>query len=301
MRVLRTLTLAASGMTAAGALAACLGTSQTALPVAPLQPPNGSPSQSLAKEGLFPNGQDGKVFGTLGNNGQVVLIDFKSGEVLDAISLNEPFGSCVQGETVWISVGGDFALRRYDGAGKLLTVLSEPGWIPHGCAVHDGALAVANLSTISGGRGNVTIFAGAKGSGKTYAVPGMTHVFYVCYDPAGDLFAAGIHGNSIDSGYRLAELEHGPSRFTALTLIGGRISYPGGMQYAHDMLVLTDMYTFSAIYRARVVGSTATVIGSTPIKGGPLNAWYIYDERVLVSTWNSTDVSVYRYPAGGLP
>jgi hypothetical protein len=301
MRVLRMVPFAVAGAIAAGTMAACSGASQPGLPVAQMQPlTNGSSGlQGLNKEWPSSSVQSSKIFAVVGNEGDLVIIDFKSGARLATIALNEPQGLCLDNGTVWVGVGLDAALRRYSGAGKLLATLSDPGQIPNACAVYDGTLAVANIETISGGTGSVTLFAGGKGTGKSYAVPGMQEVFYVTYDPAGDLLAAGTNGNINDGSYRLAELKNGASRFTVLTLRGASISFPGGMQYADNRLAISDLYAPSTIYQTQLVGSTVKVTGSTSIDGEQPQAWYVHERQLIVSPFGTNNIVVYAYPVGG--
>jgi hypothetical protein len=301
MRVLQIVPLAMAGAIAAGTIAACSGASQPGPPVAQVQTLTNVRSglQSLNKEWLSPGVQSSKIFAVVGNEGNLVIIDFKSGALLATIAINEPQGLCLDDGTVWVGVGLDSALRRYSGAGKLLATLSDPGQIPNACSVYDGTLAVANIETISGGTGSVTLFAGGKGTGKSYAVPGMQEVFYVTYDSTGDLLAAGTNGNINDGSYRLAELKHGASRFTVLTLRGASISFPGGMQYADNALTISDLYAPSTIYQAHLVGSTVKVTGSTSIDGEQPEAWYIHERQLIVSPFGTNNIVVYAYPAGG--
>jgi hypothetical protein len=219
-------------------------------------------------------------------------------------NLSEPQGLCAQkGKSAWLANTGDSNLIHYSAAGKVLSTLSDPSQYPVGCSVYKGALAVSNIISTSGGAGSVTIFAGGKGSGKNYAVTDLARVYFIGYDTKGNLYVDGSDSSGI---FGLAELAKGASAFTALTLSGATINFPGTIQFARGSLVVGDQSGsagHSVLYQTTVSGTTATVTGSTQLDSASdaVQCWITAKAGVVVPDAGSATVQYYPYPAGGSP
>jgi hypothetical protein len=121
----------------------------------------------------------------------VDLFGYKSLKLLDQITgLSEPQGMCSHKKTAWLANTGGSDFIHYNAAGKVIGILPDPGEYPVGCAVDKrGDLAGANIISTNSGPGSVSIWAGGHGSPTNYPIPGMTRVYFLAYDPHGNLFA----------------------------------------------------------------------------------------------------------------
>jgi hypothetical protein len=220
-------------------------------------------------------------------------------------NLNQPQGLCAQnGTSAWVANTSDSNLLHYGPGGHLLAggTLSDPGQYPVGCSVYGTTLAVSNIISTTGGNGSVTIFPNGTGPGTNYAVSNLARVYFIGYDPNGNLFVDGSDSNGV---FGLAELVNGGAAFTPLTLAGATVNFPGTVQFAGGHLVIGDQSGsggHSILYQTIVSGATATVTGSTQLNSAvdAVQCW-IRGGRVIVPDAGSANVQFYSYPAGGTP
>jgi hypothetical protein len=247
-----------------------------------------------------------KAFISDAGNNTLDRYTFPGGVFRSSITgLNEPQGLCAQNHTsAWLADTGNSNLLHYGVGGHILAggTLSDPNQYPVGCSVFGTTLAVSNIVSTSGGNGSVTIFANGSGSGTNYAVSNLARVYFIGYDPQGNLFVDGSDANGV---FGLAELVSGGSAFTPLTLVNATINFPGTVQYAHGKLVIGDQSGsagHSILYQATVSNGTATVMGSTQLNSAvdAVQVW-ISGTRVVVPDAGSANVQYYSYPAGGTP
>jgi hypothetical protein len=188
--------------------------------------------------------------------GTLTGFDFPEGECTDASG------------NIWIANTGAMEMELYSRSGTLLRTLSVTDEYPAGCAVNlaTGDLAVANIENSSGGAGNITIFAGATGSGTPYTVPSMYEYFFVGYDPYGNLYFDGTNA-SRTSAY-LGEIPSGVPYAGLISLVGGTLHLPGFVQWyaPGNYLALGDQEcggeTASCIYSVSVSASVGTITGT---------------------------------------
>ncbi|MBV9233446.1 MAG: hypothetical protein JO030_05330 [Candidatus Eremiobacteraeota bacterium] len=209
-----------------------------------------------------------------------------------------PFGECSDRDgNVWITDLNSQIVEYAHGGTTIIATLNDPGQASYGCAVdpESGDLAVANLETLSGGPGSVSIYKHAKGTPKVYADPNSVNEYFLYYHND-TLYVVGQKFNS--GAYQLAAFAH--KKFTDLTLTGGTISYPGGVGFDHGLWIGDSGSGSSAtIYQIAVKGTTATVTGTTPLTNGR----YCGQELAYrgAALCPSGSVLLYKYPAGGDP
>jgi hypothetical protein len=186
---------------------------------------------------------------------------------------------------------------------------------PNDCSVDEksGRLAVATWAKYPSyaGPGSVSIYKDAQGTPTTYSVPGVWFVVSCAYDPKGNLFVDGMpYGyGSYPIGFVLAELPKGSIQFANLS-VNASLASAGGIQW-DGKYVAVDDNTNNIVYQLSVAGSTATVEGTTDLKGD----WdyeQIYKFAVPHSKHGQATVLIggnqdagvlgfWDYPAGGSP
>jgi len=217
---------------------------------------------------------------------------------------NEPQGMCSHKKTAWLANTGASNLVHLNAGGKVIGTLADPGQYPVGCALDkQGDLAVANIISTSGGAGSVSIWTDAKGNPTSYPVAGLSRVYFIAYDPHGDLFVDGANASGV---FELAERAKGQSAFTTVTVSGATINFPGSLQYADGALAVGDQSGssgHSVIYQTHVSGETATVVGATQLADAidAVSTCITPFATIIVGDAGSGDIQIYAYPAGGKP
>ena len=245
-----------------------------------------------------------RVFATAAGANAGYIFAYATGKLLGSFGtgLSEPQGLCTDKKTVWLANTGDSNLLRFSKTGKPLGTLADAGQFPVSCAVDaQGDVAASNIISASGGAGSVSIWSGGHGSPTNYPVAGMARVYFIGYDPRGNLFVDGSDASGI---FALAELSKGASAFTPLTLSGATIGFPGGVQFADRALAIGDQSGPSGnavIYQTHVSGSTATVAGTTVLKdGGDVTQFCITKYKTVIAP-TAPALELFAYPAGGGP
>jgi hypothetical protein len=189
------------------------------------------------------------------------------------------------------------------GATSPLTIFYEDlgkGGQPNGCSVDakTGDLAVVN------GIGNlVGIFSDPKDEGTYYTISGMSAARFCGYDHDGNLFIDGPR-TSAGKGFVLAELPAGGKALKKITL-DKRIDSPGAIQWDGRYVTVAAIDAESStLYRVKVVGTSATVVGTTRLGGEKTIAQsVIFDSKVIapyaINGVYRKQVGAWSYPHGG--
>lgn len=181
----------------------------------------------------------------------------------------EPQGMCTdRGGHAWITNTETSQVFQCSRSGKLLKSVSVPGFLPVSCAVNksNGDLAISNLISASGYSGNVEIFTGGSGSGTPIADPSQAQYYFPAYDTRGNLY---VDGFSTSGSTILSECRAGGSGCATLNIVGGTVSFPGGLNWdrVNKELVVGDQSCNdegeSCQYAMTISSSTATITGST--------------------------------------
>jgi hypothetical protein len=217
--------------------------------------------------------------------------------------LDFPAGACADSRgNVWIAILGSSILNEYAHGGTTpIASLNDPQE-PAGCSVDPstGNLAVTNY--VPSGEGDVAVYQDAQGTPTTYSDPGVSLAF--CgYDNSGNLF---VDGRTTSGAFQLAELPAGQSTFINLTLSGGTINFPGGVQWNNGYVAVGDQKydnkSKSAIYEVAVSGSAGQIVRKTVLKGAvDVVQFWIQGKSVVAPDIGLVELRLYRYPHGGQP
>jgi hypothetical protein len=167
------------------------------------------------------------------------------------------------------------------------------------CAVspRSGTLAVVAFPTTGEGWENLVLFPRAKGDPVVIRV-NPESVYFIGYDGKDDLFGDGFNSSHTAEVF---ELPGGSKTVESISVAGGSIGFPGSVQYSNDVLNIVDQDA-SVNYEMRVQGTTATIIGKTPLTGATdCAATYIHSERIFCADPGNLNVAVFPYPKGGNP
>jgi hypothetical protein len=174
------------------------------------------------------------------------------------------------------------------------------GGQPNGCSVDPttGDLAVVN------GIGNlVGIFTDPSDEGTYYTISGMSAARFCGYDDKGNLFIDGPR-TPAGKGFVLAELPAGGKALKKITL-DGRIESPGAIAWDGSYVTVAGINAASsALYRVKIVGTDATVVGTTPLRGEKtIGQSVIFDSKVIAPYAVRGDyrnrVGAWNYARGG--
>ncbi|HEX4012773.1 MAG TPA: hypothetical protein VHX17_02650 [Candidatus Cybelea sp.] len=227
---------------------------------------------------------------------------------------SEPQGMCAdKAGNIWITNTGTLQIYQYSRTGTLLNTLSDPDGDPVGCAIDKstGDLAVTNIFDNSG-NATVDVYANATGTPTSYSNPAQSENFFPSYDNSGNLYVDGF-GNS---GFSLSVLPSGSSSMTTVSVSGGTIFFPGGMNYKGGSLIIGDQEcnggSDSCQYATTVSGSTATITGSTPLENSDGGACDVDQGTIapqgkyfaggcITEGSGASTAARWAYPAGGIP
>lgn len=167
----------------------------------------------------------------------------------------------------------------------------NPG-IGEGCAVDpkSGDLAVAGAGP------GITVFRNGQQTHATYWEYTFFQFAFIGYDGAGNIYADGLLGSSFAFGF--AELVKGSAALTDVTLSGGSISRPGGIQWDGKNLDVADASSGNIF---QTDGSA--ILSTIGTSAGCQGQFYILanHKRVIVPDPCNNQTEIYRYPAGGSP
>ncbi len=185
-------------------------------------------------------------------------------------------------------------LEYAHGGTKPIASLKLPGSYPYTCAVDPttGNLAVAAAFYNGGVR--VAIYNSAKGKPAIYSDPYAKGP--LCgYDNHSNLF---VDGSGKSRNFVLSELAKGATSFSEIT-VNYDIRSSGNVQWDGKYITVLDG-SYGVIYRLKIAGSSATVVGSTTLNdaGGAFGSW-IHGHHVIIPVQAREAVKIYRYPAGG--
>jgi hypothetical protein len=223
---------------------------------------------------MNPNAKKGDLlYVTDEGNYHVYVYAYPSGTLMGTLdsAYGSPTGLCVdkKGNIFITEYNGQEVLEYAHGGTTPIQSLYDPGQ-PIGCAVDPttGNLAVANEMSTSGGYGNITIFAKAKGNGQVIQdLPSLQLPYWCTYDNKGNLF---IDGEYIQSGFHFsfAELPAGSGNFTEITVPDGAGTPPGGVQWDGKYVTLGSASSQNGlIFQSTISGSGATLAGTTMLSG----------------------------------
>lgn len=235
----------------------------------------------------------------------VTIYSWPKGELVGSLSgfFVEPEGLCSDNDgNVFIT--DDYLAETLEfahGSSTLNQTLTDPGYVPNGCAVNpaSGDLAVANKigptrRSSRLGRGSVAIYKNASGTPINFVSHDVYSEYFCGYDANGDLFVDGYSANARHA--RFAELPNGSGSLHTLKL-NRHIDYVGGVQWDGQYLAIGDVHR---IRRFSIAADRGTEAGSTPLRGAtPVEQFTIQGSRVVGP--DEVNAVIWSYPTGGSP
>jgi hypothetical protein len=177
---------------------------------------------------------------------------------------------------VWVAMSGFEQMWKLAHDGTIVSILQDTIGTPIGCAVDPttGNLAVSNVgnNTPPPIGGSILVYPRAAGvPTEYYCLSCLIAYGFVGYDTHGNLFVDGKNASNV---FALAELPAGSSptgQLKALNIEGGTLYAIGMVEWdaaRHYLVVgdqLCDNKHATCVYRAKIVGSTAKIIGRTTL------------------------------------
>ncbi|HEY1656443.1 MAG TPA: hypothetical protein VGF86_15180 [Candidatus Tumulicola sp.] len=163
----------------------------------------------------------------------------------------------------------------------------DPG-VTTGCAVNpkSGDLAVA-------GYDGLTVFFNGQENHATYLNFDFSKIAYVGYDNKSNLYIDGTTGSN---DFLFAELPAGASAISEITLSGGAVSAPGGIQWDGRYIDVGDAGS------GNIYQTDGTAILGTVSTGATCGGQFSITEnrkRVVLPDFCSSATGVYTYPSAG--
>jgi len=241
----------------------------------------------------------------------VEVFSYPKGKLVGTLTgFSTPMGECVDKAGNVYVVNRSAKIVEYAHGGKTplrsLRMLNDRAYLT-GCSVDraTGNLAVTANVGVSY-YATVWIYTKAKGVAQSYYDSDIAS--YLCgYDTTGNLF---VDGTGKD-GFAFAEHPKGRSTFTNISISGGTINLPGGVQSHGKYIAVGDQEyqstNASAIYQVSVSGSTGTLEGVTPLTGAiDVVQFWIQGATVIGPDAERNCgasprgcVEFWKYPAGG--
>lgn len=228
----------------------------------------------------------------------------------------QPQGECADEKgDVWVTDGSGQTIYEVQHSGKIERHLSDTYGYPDGCAWNPktGNLAVMNLLGVGSAPGAVLIYHHAAGTPNVYSNPNQFYYNFGSYDSAGNLF---FDGRNANGKFVLSELSVNAGKAKSLFISGGKIYYPGLVQWSSNDLNVGDQncgnQTVSCVYRLTVSKAGGAIVGQIKLQnsgGGQvcdLIQGVIWKGHVVGSDFDlcgslPSATYVWPYPGGGQP
>ncbi|HEY1883225.1 MAG TPA: hypothetical protein VGG51_09340 [Candidatus Cybelea sp.] len=234
----------------------------------------------------------------------VAIFELPSGKPLGLLAndLHQPQGLCADGSHVFVTSTAASQILEYDAASeKPIATLADPGQFPVGCSYDKttGNLAVGNVDSTSDGKGNVAVYAKAKGSPATDTCSSIFRYYFPGYDAEGNLYIDGQ--TSLSSGsFAFCGLRKGSRSMQNISL-DQSIDYPGQVQWDGTYVTVSDQNN-STVYRFTIKEKRGALKGSTSLEDADdCTQNWIEKNTVYCPASGSAAALIYGYPAGGPP
>ncbi|MGB8964232.1 MAG: hypothetical protein WCB99_01210 [Candidatus Cybelea sp.] len=290
---------ALSTCVAAAMLAACGGGSQPPISVPGAMPLGQTPSQ--ARHMLLPSQQ----YLYVAVPGAVDVLKYPAGVPIESIAAWGPM--CVNSRNGEIYISNGTSLEKYAAGGTrpVASVFFKVGTSSVGCAVDPTTGDVALVLSVAQSRKldtYVAVYSSLSRHPKKYTDPSINNLYYLGYNPSGDLFVDGLRPGG---GFGFDELPKGSKRFTSISL-SLQID-PGAVQWDGSYMTIEDPRPIE-IYRIAITGSSGSVVGTTKLRNQTKTknvpyAWtWIQGDTVIAGQGKGNhNVAYWNYPAGGKP
>ena len=251
--------------------------------------------------------------------GDVYMYAVPSLELVGTITgFSQPQGECSDSKgDVWITDTNAQTIYEVSHEGRFENKLSDPNAYPDGCAWNpkNGDIAVMNLFGLSGAPGSVLVYPHGTGVPTTYTNPKQYYYNFGGYDSSGNLY---FDGRGEQGNFMLSKLAAGAKSAASLMVSGGKIYFPGMVQWqlSSGELLVGDQECGNAsaacVYRLTLSGSSAHITGATKLansSGGhvcDLVQGVVETNEILGSDYefcgySPSTTDVWPYPTGGKP
>ncbi len=143
--------------------------------------------------------------------------------------LKQPQGECSDRQgNIYIAITKRSQVLEYSRTGNLLNTYTDTYGYPVGCAVNplNGDLAVTNIRGFHLAPGQVLVYGSPAASPSVLTNPKQHSYYFAGYDIHGDLW---VDGRTLRNRYIVSEC--GTSSCTTVKLSGGKIYFPGAVQW----------------------------------------------------------------------
>lgn len=250
------------------------------------------------------------AFGGSNYTGAIYMFDYVTGAFFGQVApppegFLEPQGGCSDNSgNVYFANTSMSTIDEYNHSGAYVATITDSGQYPVGCAYDrtTGNLAISNITSISGGRGSLSIFNGGVVQ-NTYAVPNMSRVYFLGYE--GSTGTLWLDGQNLSGVFQYDSFNDGT--FTPVTISGATIRIPGMVQWSAKTKYMNvgdqDTYAAPTIYQ---VDDSGKVKGET-VLDCPISIPCDLVHGAIKGPGLATPFNVFgtvarfAYPAGGSP
>jgi hypothetical protein len=232
----------------------------------------------------------------------VQMFDFPSDAYIGQLSpppegFSAPAGACSDAKgNVYVTNSLKEAIDEFTHSGKYVKTLHDKDEEPIDCAVDpaSGKLAVSNITTTSGGPGDIAIYSPVKDDRTVHADPGIQQMLYIGF--RGNTGVLYIDGQVNRLGFYYASLSDG--EFTNIKITGGNIGYPGSVVYSDKTGLMnvgdqSNKVLYHVSPAGHITGATQLLYSGDIIQGTIKGPSFIGPD---VGTYG---VETYAYPQGG--
>lgn len=259
------------------------------------------------------------VFISDAGTGDVYIYTLPMLKLIEIVTgFTEPQGECSDDKgNVWVTDAKAQTIYQLEHSGRVKKSVADTYGYPEGCAwdTKTGNLAVMNLSGVGSGPGAVLIYHHATGSPNIYANPKQFYYDFGGYDGAGNLF---FNGSNSNGKFMLSELPVNASKAETISVGGGKIYFPGMVQWdaASSYLAVGDQdcgnQHASCVYWVSIAKHAGRIQGQTNLlnaSGGQicdLAQGVLWKNHIVGSDFDFCDsppstTYVWPYPGGGQP
>ncbi len=238
------------------------------------------------------------------STGYVYTFTYPNGTPVASFGADASGGICSDqsGDVFVTDFGGEKVFEyAHGGSSPIATLL--PNAEPRACSVDPITGDLATVNTDYGSTTNVSIFKNASGSPTKYADPGAEFGQTCSYDDQGNLYISAYNSGAP---FFIAELPHGTSNFTNITVAG---DFRGNNFLSWDgkYVAVTNAKQGKAVIvsRIQVSGSSGTVVGTTKLQGsvGYRKYFFIQGNKIITPKsgkgFGARKIGIWKYPSGG--
>jgi hypothetical protein len=205
------------------------------------------------------------IYASDADTNDVYVYDYMNHSLVGTLTgLDDPGAQCVdrKGDVYVVETGNYTTVEYKRGGTTIVNTYENEGTDAVGCSVDaKGDLAITNQIP-----GQITVYAGGKGSGATYTQSACNDMWPAGYDDNGNLY---VEGNS--DGINICELPAGKTQMQQVSLSGEFINFPGSVQWDGKYITLTDQQ-FQGGYNTGIYEATESGSGSLTAFGGTARA-----------------------------